>query len=153
MSHFSASFWVNDFFRRVPALQRACIEEMRKEARAEAKLLESAATRILLECTLPLLDDELSLCLSPSGGAWRKINSTVAENDATRLAARESNRKASFELNNVKRLIRGCSRRELASLPFAPRVSVKRRRGWCCRIEPGSMPGLSRCAKKGNKSP
>lgn len=126
---------------------------MRKEARAEAKLLESAATRILLECTLRLLDDELSLCLSPSGGAWRKINNTVTENDATRLAARESNRKASFELNNVKRLNRGSSHRELASLSFAPRVSAKRRRGWRCRIEPGSMPGLSRCAKKGNKSP
>ena len=130
-----------------------CIDETRKEARAEAKLLESAATRILLECTLRLLDDELSLCLSPSGGAWRKINNTVAENDTTRLAARETNRKASFKLNNVKRFIRGRSRRELASLPFAPRVSVKRRRGWRCRIKPGSMPGLSRCAKKGNKSP
>ncbi len=75
---------------------------MRKEARAEAKLLESAAARILLECTLPLLDDELRLCLSPSGGAWRKINNTVAENDATRLAARESNRKASLALNIAK---------------------------------------------------
>ncbi len=122
---------------------------MRKEARAEAKLLESAAARILAKFTLPLLDEEVRLCFRPSGGAWRKINNTVAENDATRLAARESNRKASFELNSVKRLIRGSSRRELASLPFAPRVSVKRRRGWRCRIEPGSMPGLSRCAKRG----
>ena len=111
--------------------------------------MESAAARILVECTLPLLDDDLRLCLSPSGGARRKINNTVAENDATRLAARESKRKASFELNNVKRFIRGSSRRELASLSFAPRVSVKRRRGYFCRIEPGSMPGLSRCAKRG----
>lgn len=126
---------------------------MRKEARAEAKLLVSAVARILVEFTLPLLDDELRLCLSPSGGAWRKINNTVAENDATRLAAKETNRKASFELNNVKRFIRGSSHRELASLSFALRVNVKRRRVWRCRIEPGSMPGLSRCAKKGNKSP
>ena len=51
---------------------RACIAETRKEARAEAKLLESAATRILLECTLPLLDDELRLCLSPSEWADSK---------------------------------------------------------------------------------
>lgn len=66
---------------------RACIAETRKEARAEAKLLESAATRILLECTLHLLDDELRLCLSPSGKTYGKIKA-IGKDEFDRHATR-----------------------------------------------------------------
>lgn len=105
--HFWILHRVNDFFRWVPPLQRPHIAETRKEARAETKLLESAATRILVECTLRLLYDEMRLCFRPSGGARWKINHTGDENDSTRLAAREANGKSPLTHSVAKQWTRG----------------------------------------------
>ncbi|HGN0870304.1 TPA: hypothetical protein ACS7Z7_003561 [Providencia alcalifaciens] len=65
-------------------------------------MLESAAARILVECTLRLLYDETRLCFRPSSGAQRTINDTGDENGSTRLAARESNGKSPLTLSEAK---------------------------------------------------
>nr|WP_306801799.1 MULTISPECIES: hypothetical protein [Providencia] len=70
-------------------------------------MLESAATRILVECTLRLLYDEMRLCFRPSGGARWKINHTGDENGSTRLAAREANGKSPLTLSAAKQWTRG----------------------------------------------
>ncbi|HCT9039587.1 hypothetical protein MKT39_018915 [Providencia rettgeri] len=66
------------------------------------KIVGSAATRILVECTLRLLYDETRLCFRPSGGARLKINHTGDEDGSTRLAAREANGKSPLTLSAAK---------------------------------------------------